>query len=354
MATFGRLVKQAADDDAENWKRARYSVFTRLLIFMGLCGLRQAEAAGLGWDHVSIDEPVDEGLRVNPPNDLLVVEWQAARGWQSRHADRPRDIPKDGARRLRLHPVVRKLLRDQRVELVRRGWYRGDGPVWPGLAGRWLETGRVLSPERIKKWARLAGLPNWEKWCGHSLRHTAIMLEIVACNGDLISVMQRSGHSDLRIVRGYMHSMGGQLPPSRIELSAGDAEAMMPALDGDSVDGMRLLEAPPLDLPDESILRAEAEQHRTETKRAKHAATYDTLEAVYRRWVAAGKPGDRPIEITERARRHYMKGYNQAKREGRSKAKCAAEGKLERGQFLGAWGRACARLGKKVQTNNEQ
>ena len=140
MATFKTLVLQASADDEAAWRRGRYSVQARLTIFLGLCMLRQGEATGLSWDHVDVDSPIDIE---HPENNrhVLFVEFQAAKGWKKRHTERPRDQPKDGARRLLMHVAIVAMLREQREELIRRGWYRQDGPVWPGPAGAGSKRG---------------------------------------------------------------------------------------------------------------------------------------------------------------------------------------------------------------------
>lgn len=339
------LVSHAAETDAMHWRHGRYAVNARVTVFLALCGLRQGEAGGLGWDHVQIDgigEPV------------LWVQWQAARGWTTRHNDRPRDEPKDGPRRIIMHPVVVDLLRKQREDLRARGWYREDGPVWPGPKGKWLTTGRVVSPARLKKWARLAGLPRWDEWCAHSLRHSNIMLEILASGGDLISVMKRSGHSDVQVMRAYMHSMGGLLPPSKIGYALDGST--MPALETMGHEVEEPLPAPKL--PAKSLVlvdelrdideraRESVRDDRTRCRREKRDRSYDSLEDIYKRWTASGKPGKQPAEITARARRAYMKGYNDALRKNRAPEECRAEGNMARGRMLGAWVTAQRRFAK--------
>lgn len=353
LEAFQALVSHATESDKVHWSHGRYSVNARVTVFLGLCGLRQGEAAGLGWDHVEIDghgEPI------------LWVQYQAARGWRNRHEDRPRDEPKDGSRRIHMHPVVVELLQKQREDLQARGWYRQDGPVFPGPRGKWLISGRVIKPKNLKKWARAAGFPRWEQWCAHSLRHSNIMLELLASGGDFVAVMKRSGHSDVQVMRAYMHSMGGEMPASRIGIGGEAVNRLLPAV---PTTGEAVIEAPQVETPkiepkalvmvdalrrlDEDA-RESVRDDRKKIKQEKRDRSYDSLEDVYRRWDLAGRPGKQPQEITMRARRAYMKGYNEALREGKTKEECQAEGAMARGRMLGAWVTACRRLGKVVST----
>lgn len=344
MASFEALAAAAARDDEEAWRKGRYSVYCLTTMLLVLTGLRQGEAAGLGWDHVSIDDP---------SNDVLFVEFQAGPNWFKRWGDRPLDPPKDGARRQRLHPVVKKLLLNQRAQLQVRGWYRADGPVLPAPGGKWLRGGEVVKPSRVKRWAAAAGLRDPEKWCAHSMRHSFVMLELEANQGDLISVMERSGHSDLRIIRGYMHAKGLGMAAAKVDLQLARGEAMMPALDGSSAFGPPLLEAPALDESQATALLetnisafTRATEARQEAAVRKRDESYDSFDDVYARWVAAGRPSKQPKEVTARARRAYLKGYNRGVRKREPAERCAALGKQERGRFIGAWRLFLQRMAK--------
>jgi integrase len=341
LETLKMLLAEASKDDVRHWRRGRYSVRSRVALFLALSGFRQGEAAGLGWDHVEIDSDVDD-------ENLVFVQYQAARGWRARHTDRPRDEPKDGPRRLSLHPTLVGLLRLHREELKVRGWYRLDGPVWPGPAGRWLETGRVIQPRALKKWAKAANFPQWEKWCAHSLRHTMVCLELRGSGGDVIGTMKRSGHGSVEVIRGYMHSMGGHMPKSSIGMENASTTRLLPSLDSG---GIELQPAPQLpqdktaelhELEKQAFQTVELE--REEEKRSKSARSYDSMEEIYRRWEEAGKPGAKPEEIIARARRAYVAGYNEARRSGASLEDCRRSGKMARGQCLGGWGAAVVRF----------
>lgn len=350
VGSLRMLVDAAAKDDAKVWRRGRYSVNARAVAVMAFCMLRQGEAAGLGWDHVDIDTPLPES---GPNSNVIVVEYQAGKGWRKRHTDRPRDTPKDGVRRLIMHPVVVMMLREQREELIQREQYRQDGPVFPAPGGQWLSQGVLVAPRKLKKWAAEAGFPQAERWCAHSLRHSGIMLEVAASGGDVIGVMKRSGHSDLRAIRGYLHSMGGHLPPSRIGANGGRNEMLgFEAKEGGCVgliggcDERRSAEEVTAIVRVQKDARLVAEAEREGQRKRKKNASYDSLEEVFRRWDAAGRPGDQPTEISQRARRAYMKGYNRGVRERLPNERCRAMGKQERGRFLGAWSLAVQRLSR--------
>ena len=357
LTALRALVRGAAESDKMHWQRGRYSVNARCVVFMALTGLRQGEAVGLAWDRLQIDggEPV------------MVVEYQGAQGWPSRHADRPRDVPKDGVRRIHLHPTCVELLIRQREDLRSRGWYRQDGPVWPKSGGGWRRNGKVLKPSNIQEWAKSAGLARWDEWCAHSLRHSNIMLELLASGGDLVSVMQRSGHSDVQVMRAYMHSMGEHLPHSRIGLGSEESRAMLPSIPASGTeitegaivvaasgsawgDMVQTTHATTLELEAAAlselgnVATSEVVDMRTEARREQRDRSYDPLDVIYSRWQAAGKQGKQPREITDRARRAYMKGYNEALRACRPLPERRAEGNQARGRFLGAWVAACRRL----------
>jgi integrase len=203
------LIEVAKASDMTRWERGLYSDRSLIMGFLLLTGCRQGEAAGLAWDSVTIDGEVP----------ILRVQYQAKRGWDKAHPDwtRPRD-PTKTKRELaqHLHPTVVAILRAQRAELLRRGWYRLDGPVFPGKLGAWRTHGQVLKPEIIRDFAKRAGFPHWEDWVTHSTRHSFSTLEVIAAGGDLRRAQLRTGHADLKSLEGYLHAAGAFLGESGI------------------------------------------------------------------------------------------------------------------------------------------
>lgn len=340
------LVREATVDDQRRWARGEYSDLGRRVLFLALTGLRNGEAAGLAWDCLEIDcAPY-----------MLWVRYQCRRSWRSGRREskgRPKDPPKDGERRLMLHDSAVLFLRQQRDALRERGWWQPDGPVWPGRAGAWSETGIMLKPARLRAWAKRLGLPRADEWCTHSLRHTFATIEAISYGGDLRSVMERTGHSDVRILQGYMHAAGDLLAPSRIPAIA--MPGLVPTVPvspvpGESVDVPRLGgELAPLgDLAQASAVAqwsaAEARKVRArEKRRADRRAAARPFDQVAREWDAQGQPGARPREVDLAARHAYMRAYVRARAAGAGAEECRAKGRSAKTATLGAWGAAWAR-----------
>ncbi len=307
------ILHEARKHDEKKWARGQYSPRARLLLFLALTGCRHGEAAGLAWDCLEID--------TDPA--ILWVRYQCLRGWQARTKiqGRPDDPPKDGQRRQILHPAVVIALRDQRDELKRRGWYRDDGPVWPAIRGHWSKCGKVLRPDMVRVWAKAAGLVRHEQWGPHCFRHTFATLEARGSGGDLKSTMQRTGHSDIRVLQGYLHAIGENLPPSSIP--AFEARPFLPAIE---VSGEPMFEhalaahpealAPLGDLALTVGSRQLAiEQARKDAKRELRARARDSFDVIWERWQKRGKTGELPSEVSEMFRRAYVAAYNKKKHE---------------------------------------
>ena len=210
LAELSALLSAARAADAVEWNRGRYSDRSIVLGVLLLSGLRQAEGAGLAWDDLSLDVEA-------PAVPIMRVHCQAPRGWNQKGATRPFHPTKTRAVLSQaLHPTVVKILKAQRAELVRRGWYRSEGPVFPGKDGTWRTTGQVIKPARVRELARAAGLPNPDDWVTHSTRHSFSTLEVVASGGDLKRTQARTGHADVRQLEGYLHAAGHLLGNSSI------------------------------------------------------------------------------------------------------------------------------------------
>lgn len=336
----------ARELDEEQWKRGHYSARYFATVFLGLTGMRHAEAAGLGWDRVEIDaEP------------FFVRIWaQAPKGWRERESqrgnERPTIPPKGGRRRTQeLHPAAAVILRQQREQLKRFGRYRPDGPCFPGRGAEWPLVGRIVKPEFFRKAVAAAGLPNVKQWTPHSLRHSVATLEAIASGGDLRAVQARTGHTDLRVLEGYLHAAGRGMAASRLP----DMPLALTAPPGG------LLESPanppgPFALPppkNRAPVPVDAIASLASTAKAvEYQATVDEKKRTARReaerpfaelareWIAAGRPGVRPRAVTDAVRRNYAAAYARERYRTGDVARAKEAGYTARRATLGAWGKA--------------
>lgn len=359
------LFQAAKDEDFARWDRKRYSAEFFTVVTLGLSAMRQAEAAGLGWDCLKID---DDKPRVH-------IRYQATRHWQSRNpgADRPMLIPKGKRARWQLlHPSVVVVLQMQREQLKKFGWYREDGPVFPGVEGRWRESGQVIRPQSFRRLVATAGLPNVKAWSPHSLRHSCASLEAIASGGDIRWVMSRTGHRDIQQLETYIHRMGRGLTGSKIpELPL----AMMGGMSRDIVAngatisevtkprelgtgaGLSQVVPKPTALGPEAMTVSDSFTRQAielpwEAKRRRQRALEDrekTFPELAAEWVAMGSgPGTRPKAVTEAIGAAYRRGYQRARYDGVGKDEAKMVGRRARRASLGAWGKALVAAGGRV------
>lgn len=207
LADFAALVALARGDDALDEEKGRLGDLARRILVLGLCGLRNGEGAGLGWDRIDFDA------------DTITIDCQAIDQWQRYFPDKARpDFPVKNPRESgplvqRLHPDARAALLEQREALRARGWYRPDGPVFPTRDGSWRKNANCIYPEDMKTLAVRAGIPNAARWVTHSLRHSTATLELLHGGAPRI-VQRRIGHASLRMLEQYAH--GGDGGPSAI------------------------------------------------------------------------------------------------------------------------------------------
>ena len=287
------------------------------IVFLGLTGLRQAEAAGLSWADVDLER--------DPP--VLRVRVQAGKSWPLRDGGLvPSRPPKGGrAREQILHPSVVGVLRLWRGELRAAGRYAEAGPVFPRPgSGAWRTSGRILGADSFRECVAAAGLPNVGAWVVHSLRHSFARLELIGHGGDLRSVADRTGHRDLSVLEGYLRKpsrlAGGsripELPPSLSAVRALEA----PVCNG-SLESSGPLELPPLELPDPP------------------EAKWPDLA---RAWIAGGRRLVRPAAVTAALEATYQRGYARARARGATKEDAQAAGGRARRAASGAWGKSLA------------
>lgn len=301
-----RLLGAALRHDAENrsWSYVAIAVIVDVA-----CGARAGELAGLSWDAVDLDG--------DPP--MLHLRYQAPRDWRRwSKGGRPSLLRKGGRSvSVRLPEIAVAALRIQRAELSRRGYYRSDGPVFPGVNGEWRTSGAVIKPALLREFAREARLPDWRHWRPHALRHTLGTLGLKNTGGDLRAIQAILGHSDLAVTMRYSHLAGRALPAPAI-----------PTV------GVELPEAPRVELVEREPLRLRAP-----------AAGEDELclpfPTLARQWIAhpvKGRP--RPPQVTRAADMAYRQAWGRARYDGAPPAQARALARQARGRVLGAWGRA--------------
>lgn len=231
------LVKAALGRDLVYWRKGLYADLAYRVIVIALCGLRQGEAAGLGWDHVDL-------LR-----RTVTVRYQAIDGWKTLHPAMARPLfpvkneKHDGpAHEQALHDDAYRVLVAQKAQLEKFGWYRPDGPVFPHHEGRiidvraagqcpdgswkrearpfvtgrgaWRPNNNCIDPRAMRTLAAQAGVRNASAWVVHSLRASFATLEILS-GQDPKSAQARTGHATMRALEAYVYAPRG-LVKSRI------------------------------------------------------------------------------------------------------------------------------------------
>ena len=345
------LVGAARAADEHDWKAGRHADLAYRVLVLVLCGLRQGELAGLGWDAVQIDaEPF-----------LMAVRCQAVDGWRRLFPDwtRPGAPTKSRkARTIHLHPSCVLALRAQREQLRGRGWFQPDGPCFPnGKNGSWRTHADSIKPDRFRALVAAAGLPNPERWTTHSTRHSFASLEVVASGGDLAAVQRRTGHSSLAQLEGYIHATGRGLPRSMVpELPEGTVPQGPPRQLPEHAGPTAALNGALCDMTaatQESALAFERERSRErhekrEKERQRWRQGGADFDALARAVLAAGGGGEgdetRPREVGEAADRAYRRAYGRELRvAGGDHERAKAAGIRARRACLGAWGKCVAR-----------
>lgn len=353
------LIVTARSFDEREWSRGRPSYLANAVQILHLTGIRQAEACGLGWAEVCID--TDPGI--------LRVQYQAPADWR-RHCPGPRPSlpPKGGKPRTQLlHPSAVAALRALREHLQAHELYAPDGPVFPALSNRgalnrgdW-RNGVLIRPMLMRKIVSAAGLANAEQWVTHSTRHGFSSLELVASGGNLKMVQQRTGHSSLAVLEGYLHQMGHGLARSQLpELPEHLAAPAVPApLEPSQVTQQMLVGvpvAPLVDLAAATADQARAWQSKQQDKksalRRESERSFDELAA---EWLAKPDPRlPRPRAVTEAARRHGANAYKAANYRGASKAEAQRAWRASKRATLAAWGKALARARQQQEQDSKR
>lgn len=341
------LVMAARARDVKLWNRGLFGDLTARVVVLLLTGLRQAEGCALAWDNVAIDAGVP----------LLHVWAQAPQHWRDNYPghSRPPAIPKGRRRRKQImHPNVIHALTAQREQLDQRGWYRADGPCFPGRVGAWRTSGQLVKPDMMRALATEAGLPNPHLWVTHSTRHTFATLEVAASLGDFKATKKRTGHASIAQLELYYHAATGRgLPESQIPGLPPDLLA--PALEPPQSPPEPVAElppapapelpAPPLPTPTPSAPEPpqEAAPEACPATYLEHARAW--LEACSTGQVPTGKnrrPLSRPLAVTEDIRRAQRRIYSRARAAGWSDETRTKKMAQSRRGKLAAWSRALA------------
>jgi hypothetical protein len=318
-----------------------------------LTGLRQAELCALGWDCVEIDKPPF----------LLRVIGQAQRQWNRDGATRPREPTKTKRNRAQsLHENAVAILRVQRAEMKRRGWYRSDGPIFPGVGGAWRTSGRVLLPHKMKQFAKEAGFPHWEQWVVHSLRHSFATLEVKS-SGDLKRTQARTGHSSVKQLESYLHATGAFLGntaiphlPIRLDpvrtLSDGTQVGQVDSEGDVSADPWGIERVP--GAPDTTLVTHDAaasfDAERRDNAREVRAASEKKFSDIALVWVQNPERTNSgiPKAVAMAIHRNYCQAYTRELRASKDKAKARRAAMLKSRACKGAWARAVAIAERKL------
>lgn len=356
-----RLLTAAREHDERLRGWGMYSDAYIKVAMLALAGLRQGEAAALGWDHIRAHD-TREGQYVT-----AFIEYQSKAHWRRDFPqwERPRYPPKCGSvRTLRLHGTLRDAVWDHRAYLIAHNLYRPDGPVFPVPPGKgqsaagaiWRSDEWIIKPELVRNFAGIAGLElDLSRFCPHALRHTFVTLELAATSNP-VATAQRSGHKDLSVFFQYAASVGRGLPDSPLP-----AVRVGPPRIAHLVPTEALPAAPVEEITEEraaeiEALRAGARELVSlvgpQDSEDRYLARLSEFERAFRGWDAAGRRGERPREVTERANEAYSRAYNAAMRssrrgqvsEDRAKKDAANAGFRAKRAVLGAWGRLLARL----------
>jgi integrase len=205
---LARIVAAARLVDLRRQRSGLYSDLACRVIVLAMTGMRNGEAAGLGWDHIDFEA---EG------GPMVTICVQAKDGWRRTCPGKARpDFAVKGRRGhvQRLHFNAAIALMVQADALRARGWYAPDGPVFPSpRTGGWRPNANAIAPEEIRELARAVGLSG--RWVTHSLRHTFATLEANAPGGSARAAQMRIGHASLAQTDRYVHD-AMSAPPSAI------------------------------------------------------------------------------------------------------------------------------------------
>lgn len=315
-----------------------------------LCGLRNGELGGLGWDDLDLE------------GGIMMIRHATSPGWRRLHPDweRPKAATKGRKRAKRpdlpqrVHPEALHAIRAQRAQLIERGWWRSDGPVFPDTKGRhqgnWRSDECTVKPDLMRELGRRIGMSEVElrDFVTHSTRHTFASVEtamIVAAGGGLQAAAERTRHRDLSVLRGYMHRIGGHglVEPSMPMLDLGvdlgvETDRFEPPTEGRTrVAG--LLEPARLDEATKGdVVRVQVTEIAADEARFSKGSSGKRWPEIARKWIAEGKPGVRPPEVTRDLKSKYggtyITHYRRTGDRDEAKRRATASRKASEGRWL--------------------
>ena len=311
LPELGSLLRAAKEYDAVVSGNKGYSDAAIRILFLILTGCRQSEAAAMGWDCIELD---------HQPWPQMWIRYASRSGWRKLKPDwtRPLDAPKMNKRRAQnLHPAVVSVLKGHKERLERVGWYRPDGPVFPGHNGAWRSNATVMGNEVFREIVKLSGLPNPEKWVVHSTRHSFGTLEAQAAilAGDAKGFLDRGGWTKMDTAFNYMKRAGRGRPMPYIgELAQGDLPGLVLAGPAE----LKMLEA--RKERDAMVLAELSEVHVVPERTVEKSLTIGELAVIFR------DDKDLPKEVQARGMARYRRAYNEKKRAGATTGECEAAG----------------------------
>lgn len=317
-----------------------------------MCGLRNGELGGLGWDDIYFD---DHGGAV------MTIRHQVVGRWRADHPDwsRPLTLPKGdkkgkGASQRVHHDAVAALLA-QREQLRARGWYRHDGPVFPNSHdGEWRGDECTIKPDIARKVLVESGIEGIDvaRFVVHSTRHTFASLEtayITSSGGSLRDAGERTRHKDLRTLEVYMHPLGvGMQAPLLPRLEIEPALPLLAEAIEVDPEYSDLTPPPRVELLTQEAGRAierkrEIEQIVSDEQRYAKGGGRSWKE-LHAKWVAEGRKGRRPAEVTHDFEKKYMAAYNAEIRRSGDKELARKAGFRSKRGSVGRWERLCKLL----------
>lgn len=299
------------------WITHGFADLERRLLVAFLCGLRNGELGGLGWDDIRFDE--DEQGAIMSVSHQVSANWRKLNPGWSRPLTPPKGRRGTKARNVkpqRVHPDAVLALLAQRDELTKLGWWRADGPVFPNPRnGAWRDDETCIKPALVRQIVTESGVAvDVKNFTTHSTRHTFASLEtaaIVMQGGSLRDVAERTRHRDMGALMVYVHKVGhGLVAPGVGRLSM---PAELPRLEAVREGEFDVLEAPAVELVTRELGAAyqrDVDARELVEKEVRYSkgggrGWREAAEA----WISAGKKGRRPPEVSADFQRKYTAAY---------------------------------------------
>lgn len=194
--------------------RGEYSDLCARVATLAMLGLRNREGAALGWS--DFETPAE------PDPWIVRPRFQNFPRWRELHPEWTRpELPIKRASGdptpIVVHPDLRTILEAHREYLRSWGYFREDGPVFPGhrsgvRSGPQWRDGALVVAELVKRLALTAKVSDPRAWVAHSLRDTFVTLE-AAGHRELRAVQSRSRSKSLTTLFRYLRARDRSLMP---------------------------------------------------------------------------------------------------------------------------------------------